>query len=85
MLYEFKGLRPYVHEEAYVHPQANVTGNVEIYEKQNEIFSKLEKIEDDVENTFKNSSENKAAVNKIKLTQEKLLASEGKYSFLEKE
>lgn len=32
MLYEFKGLRPYVHEEAYVHSQANVTGNVEIYE-----------------------------------------------------
>ena len=32
MLYEFKGLRPYVHGEAYVHPQANVTGNVEIYE-----------------------------------------------------
>ena len=32
MLYEFKGLRPYVHEEAFVHPQANVTGNVEIYE-----------------------------------------------------
>ena len=32
MLYEFKGLRPYVHKEAFVHPQANVTGNVEIYE-----------------------------------------------------
>ena len=32
MLYEFKDLRPYVHEEAFVHPQANVTGNVEIYE-----------------------------------------------------
>ncbi len=32
MLYEFKGLRPYVHEEAFVHPPANVTGNVEIYE-----------------------------------------------------
>ena len=32
MLYEFKGLRPYVHEKAFVHPQANVTGNVEIYE-----------------------------------------------------
>lgn len=32
MLYEFKGLRPYVHESAFVHPQANVTGLVEIYE-----------------------------------------------------
>ena len=32
MIYEFKGLRTYVHEEAFVHPQANVTGNVEIYE-----------------------------------------------------
>ena len=32
MLYEFKGLKPYIHKEAYVHPQANVTGNVEIYE-----------------------------------------------------
>ena len=32
MLYEFKGLRPYVHESAFVHPQANVTGFVEIYE-----------------------------------------------------
>ena len=32
MLYEFKGLKPYVHESAFVHPQANVTGLVEIYE-----------------------------------------------------
>ena len=32
MLYKFKGLRPYVHESAFVHPQANVTGLVEIYE-----------------------------------------------------
>ncbi len=32
MLYEYKGLRPYVHQKAFVHTQANVTGNVEIYE-----------------------------------------------------
>lgn len=28
MFYEFKGFRPVVHESAYVHPQAAVTGNV---------------------------------------------------------
>lgn len=28
MFYEFKGFRPVVHERAYVHPQAVVTGNV---------------------------------------------------------
>ncbi len=28
MLYEFKGIRPVVHETAFVHPQAVVTGNV---------------------------------------------------------
>lgn len=28
MYYEFKGYRPVVHESAYVHPQAIVTGNV---------------------------------------------------------
>ena len=59
--------------------------NVEIYEKQNKIFSKLEKIENDVANAIKNSNENKDAVNNIKLTQEKLLESEGRYSSLEKE
>ena len=28
MIYEFKGFRPVVHESAYIHPQAAVTGNV---------------------------------------------------------
>lgn len=28
MLYEFNGFRPVVHESAFVHPQATVTGNV---------------------------------------------------------
>lgn len=28
MFYEFNGYRPVVHETAFVHPQANVTGNV---------------------------------------------------------
>lgn len=28
MFYEFRGYRPVVHETAFVHPQANVTGNV---------------------------------------------------------
>lgn len=28
MFYEFKGFRPVVHESAFVHPQATVTGNV---------------------------------------------------------
>lgn len=28
MIYEFNGFKPVVHESAYVHPQANVTGNV---------------------------------------------------------
>ena len=28
MLYEFNGYRPVVHESAFVHPQAVVTGNV---------------------------------------------------------
>lgn len=28
MIYEFKGFKPVVHETAYVHPQAAVTGNV---------------------------------------------------------
>jgi phenylacetic acid degradation protein len=28
MIYEFKGYRPVVHESAFVHPQATVTGNV---------------------------------------------------------
>ena len=36
-------------------------------------------------NAIKNSNENKDAVNDIKLTQEKLLEAEGKYSTLEKE
>ncbi len=30
MIYEFKGYRPVIHESAYVHPQAVVTGNVTI-------------------------------------------------------
>lgn len=30
MIYEFNGYRPVVHESAFVHPQACVTGNVEI-------------------------------------------------------
>lgn len=30
MIYEFNGYRPVVHESAFVHPQAAVTGNVEI-------------------------------------------------------
>lgn len=30
MFYEFKGFRPVVHESAFVHPQAAVTGNVVI-------------------------------------------------------
>lgn len=28
MIYEFQGLKPVIHESAFVHPQANVTGNV---------------------------------------------------------
>lgn len=28
MIYEFNGLKPVIHETAFVHPQANVTGNV---------------------------------------------------------
>ena len=28
MIYEFKGIKPVVHETAFVHPQASVTGNV---------------------------------------------------------
>ncbi len=28
MIYEFNGFKPVIHESAYVHPQANVTGNV---------------------------------------------------------
>lgn len=28
MIYEFNGFRPVIHESAFVHPQANVTGNV---------------------------------------------------------
>jgi phenylacetic acid degradation protein len=28
MIYEFNGYKPVVHESAFVHPQANVTGNV---------------------------------------------------------
>jgi len=28
MIYEFKGFKPVVHETAYIHPQAAVTGNV---------------------------------------------------------
>jgi phenylacetic acid degradation protein len=28
MIYEFNGLKPVIHETAYIHPQANVTGNV---------------------------------------------------------
>ena len=28
MIYEFQGIRPVVHPSAFVHPQANVTGNV---------------------------------------------------------
>ena len=28
MIYEFKGFRPVIHETAFVHPQATVTGNV---------------------------------------------------------
>lgn len=30
MFYEFKGIKPVVHETAFVHPQAAVTGNVRI-------------------------------------------------------
>ena len=28
MYFEYKGVRPVVHETAFVHPQGNVTGNV---------------------------------------------------------
>ena len=28
MIYEFKGFKPVIHETAFVHPQATVTGNV---------------------------------------------------------
>lgn len=28
MIYEFNGFKPVIHESAFVHPQANVTGNV---------------------------------------------------------
>ena len=28
MIFEFNGYKPVVHETAFVHPQANVTGNV---------------------------------------------------------
>lgn len=28
MIYEFNGYRPVIHETAFIHPQANVTGNV---------------------------------------------------------
>jgi phenylacetic acid degradation protein len=28
MIYEFEGLKPVIHESAFIHPQANVTGNV---------------------------------------------------------
>ena len=28
MIYEFKGFKPVIHESAYIHPQATVTGNV---------------------------------------------------------
>ena len=27
-IYEFKGFKPVIHESSYIHPQANVTGNV---------------------------------------------------------
>jgi phenylacetic acid degradation protein len=30
MIYEFKGIRPIVHESAFIHPQAVVTGQVQI-------------------------------------------------------
>lgn len=30
MIYEFNGIKPVIHESAFVHPQAVVTGNVEI-------------------------------------------------------
>ncbi|MEO1258966.1 MAG: transferase hexapeptide repeat family protein [Bacteroidota bacterium] len=30
MIYEFNGFRPIIHESAFIHPQAVVTGNVEI-------------------------------------------------------
>ena len=33
MIYEFKGVRPVIHESAFVHPQATVTGNVIIGKK----------------------------------------------------
>lgn len=33
MIYEFKGFRPVVHESAFIHPQAVVTGNVIIGRK----------------------------------------------------
>ena len=29
-IYEFQGIRPVIHESAFVHPQAVVTGNVVI-------------------------------------------------------
>ena len=34
--------------------------NLEIYEKQHKIFSKLEKIENDIDNALKSRNENKA-------------------------
>ncbi len=30
MIYEFNGFRPVIHESAFIHPQAAVTGNVVI-------------------------------------------------------
>lgn len=33
MIYEFNGFKPVIHESAYIHPQANVTGNVFIGKK----------------------------------------------------
>ena len=30
MIFEFDGFKPVIHESSFIHPQANVTGNVRI-------------------------------------------------------
>ena len=59
--------------------------NLEIYEKQKQIISKMELIQNGIDNAIKSGNENKAAINNIKLIQEKLLVSEEKHASLEKE
>ena len=59
--------------------------DLDIYEKQQQIISKMELIQNDIDNANKSGNENKAAINNIKLIQEKLLVSEEKHASLEKE